>query len=115
MDLPPVRIDENNNQHNAFYHSVTFTFHSFQHILHFISFLDSAGEDYVELRAELTLPAGESELAVQLQLLDDSVVENNEFFLVHLSSTDSSVTISTPSANVTILEDDSETDTLFHY
>ena len=69
---------------------------------------DSAGDDYIEERAELTVPAGENEVSFELQILNDAVVEKNEYFSVELSSSDGSVAIATPSANVTILEDDSK-------
>ena len=74
----------------------------------FVFLFDSAGDDYIEERAELTVPAGENEVSFELQILNDEVVEKKEYFSVDLSSSDDSVAIATPTANVTILEDDSK-------
>ena len=68
----------------------------------------SAGADYVKERLQLIILAGENELVVEIDVLDDSVVEGDEYFSVYLTTEDVSLTVTTPTANVTILEDDSK-------
>ena len=103
MGLPLV------SRHNLLWREIHYLYHSV-FILPDIFFdcLDSAGDDYIEERAELTIPAGENEVSFELQILNDEVVEKNEYFSVDLSSSDDSVAIATLTANVTILEDDSK-------
>ena len=57
---------------------------------------------------QLTIPAGENEVSIEIEILDNGIVEGDEYFLVGLSTTDASLTVATSSANVTILEDDSK-------
>lgn len=53
--------------------------------------------------------AGENGGLVEIEPLDDDVVEGEkEYFSVELTTKDTSLSIPTPSANVTILDDDSE-------
>lgn len=59
-------------------------------------------------RVLVRIPAGENHVTVVIPIIDDVIVEKNEYFLVELSTTDSNVFISTPIANVTIEEDDSK-------
>ena len=56
----------------------------------------------------MSIPAGEDEVTVAIPIIDDVIVERNEYFLVELSTSDTSVLISTPITNVTIEEDDSK-------
>ena len=44
----------------------------------------------------------------EIDVLDDSVVEGDEYFSLYLTTEDVSLTVATPTANVTILEDDSK-------
>ena len=60
---------------------------------------------------ELVIMAGGKGLLVEIEILDDFVVERNEFFAVDLTTSDGSLTVATPSANVTIIEDDSKRNT----
>ena len=64
--------------------------------------------DYLEERLSVNIPAGEDEVTVAIPIIDDVIVERNEYFLVELSTSDTSVLISTPITNVTIEEDDSK-------
>ena len=59
-------------------------------------------------RVLVRIPAGENHVTVVIPIIDDVIVEKNEYFLVELSTTDSNVFISTPIANVTLEEDDSK-------
>ena len=67
-----------------------------------------AGVDYMKERVLVRIPAGENHVTVVIPIIDDVIVEKNEYFLVELSTTDSNVFISTPIANVTLEEDDSK-------
>ena len=68
----------------------------------------SAGEDYIEQRVNVNIPAGDTNYIVEIPFVDDIIVEGAEYFVVHLSTTDSSLVISTTTATVTIQEDDSK-------
>ena len=56
----------------------------------------------------MTIPAGDIDYIIEVALLDDIIVEGDEHFVVHLSTTDSNIVISTATATVTIQEDDSK-------
>ena len=71
-------------------------------------FSPSAGADYVEERLTLTFPAGETTDVVEIEIIDDIIVEGDEYFLIHMTTEDAGVTIATAYANVTLIEDDSK-------
>ena len=81
---------------------------SSEHVCELSVVSGSAGADYVKERLQLIIPAGENELVFEIDVLDDSVVEGDEYFSVYLTTEDVSLTVTTPTANVTILEDDSK-------
>ncbi len=62
------------------------------------------GEDYIDVFPTLVITADSA--CVSLSLIDDEVYENTEGLSVELSSTDPQVIVTTPSAPVTILDND---------
>ena len=64
---------------------------------------------------ELTFLQGTSQQCANISISDDTVLENNEFFSVQLTTTDQAVTLSPRSATVTIGDDDSTLCSLFFH
>ena len=67
-----------------------------------------AGQDYVALSQMISFADGETEQAIQIDLLNDSNYESDEAFLVVLSNVSGGATLGASSAGVTILDDDPE-------
>lgn len=70
--------------------------------------MPTAGEDYTEQSVAVTIPANERNYNLRVPLLDDSVVEGDEYFSVRLTTTDTSLVVAIGTVMVTILEDDSK-------
>ncbi|XP_064391467.1 uncharacterized protein LOC135339314 isoform X2 [Halichondria panicea] len=62
--------------------------------------------DYIDISTTLTFSSGTSSACVQLSTIDDSTYESTEGLSVELESTDSQVTVATPSVLVTIVDND---------
>ena len=60
------------------------------------------------LPTQLTFQPGETELCIQITIIDDVILEDNETFSVGLITTDQAVILNPSSATVTILNNDSE-------
>lgn len=58
---------------------------------------------------ELTFQPGTSSQCASVIVNDDSTLENNEFFLVELTTADEAVRLNPGSANITIIDNDSKT------
>ena len=58
--------------------------------------------------ADLTFDASESRRCLDIGLVDDSILENDEFFTILLASTNQRILIVTNSRTVTIIDDDSK-------
>ncbi|MEO6699140.1 MAG: Calx-beta domain-containing protein [Paraperlucidibaca sp.] len=65
-----------------------------------------AGSDYVAIDLSVTIPAHSTSVLVPVQIVADDLVENNETFLIDLSSTNAQVQINGSPVRVTILNDD---------
>lgn len=70
--------------------------------------MPTAGEDYIKQNVAVTIPANEIDYTLRIPLLDDSIVEGDEYFSIRLFTTDSSVVVSIGTVDVTIQEDDSK-------
>ena len=70
--------------------------------------LSEAGNDYTSVSVDLTLSAGTTSQAVMIMTSTDNRVENEEIFTLSLTSTDSAVTVTTPSATVTLTDETSK-------
>lgn len=70
--------------------------------------MPTAGEDYIKQNVTVTIPANEINYTLRVPLLDDSIVEGDEYFSIRLFTTDSSVVVSIGTVDVTIQEDDSK-------
>lgn len=72
--------------------------------------LNADPEDYIGISQTLVLEAGESQVCVNISIAADDILESltDEFFLVNLSSIDSSVIVSFPSATVFIIDTSSK-------
>jgi subtilisin family serine protease len=65
------------------------------------------GSDYVATEGTLTFNEGESSKTFTVSLISDSVVENNERFVVRLTNpTNGASVVSSPGTEITILDDD---------
>lgn len=70
-----------------------------------------AGEDFVALTAlPVTLPAGAAHVDVPLQLVADNVVETDETFRLHVTSTAERVEVTGSPVTLTIINDDQAPD-----
>ncbi len=68
------------------------------------------GRDYELATTSVIFSSGVFQVCVNLTILDDEIVENNETFILTLTSSDPAVlTGNTGSTEVTILEDDDST------
>jgi uncharacterized delta-60 repeat protein len=65
-----------------------------------------AGQDFVALTTNITLPVGESFVSVTLQVIDDTEVEDPESVVLRLSSPGPNTGIGRAAASLTILDDD---------
>ena len=66
----------------------------------------SGGEDFTELNTSLQFQPGERRVAVTLTLLNDLLIEDEEFFHVSISVGDHSVTVARENASITIMDTD---------
>ena len=73
-----------------------------------LNILSKAGEDFTSVAMMVTFSAGETRASVSVQIIDDDVVEMTEVFTGSLSAVTESVMIETDTADVTIINDDSE-------
>lgn len=64
---------------------------------------------------ELTFQPGTSSQCASVIVNDDSTLENNEIFLVELTTADEAVQLNPTSANITIIDNDSKTVPTFMY
>ena len=64
----------------------------------------TAGEDYTSKATTLTLSAGETETTVMVDIIDDSLLEEDEMFTVVLSGAPAGVTLTPDTAEVTITD-----------
>ena len=58
---------------------------------------------------ELTFQSGTSSQCARVIVNDDSILENNEFLSVELTTADEAVQLNPSSANITIIDNDSKT------
>ncbi len=65
-----------------------------------------AGSDYTALSGTASIPAGQTQVTKTLVILPDTLNEVDETLAVNISSASSNVTVLTPSASMTILDDD---------
>lgn len=72
------------------------------------------GQDYYGGNGSITFAAGVTSVSVDLQTIDDSLVEGNETFSVVLSNPSNDATLSTSSATMTILDNDTQAATGFY-
>lgn len=70
-----------------------------------------AGQDYVAKTGSVIFGPGETFKQVEIQIINDTVLENAENFFVDLSNPSSGTTINSGTATVTIADDDSGTST----
>lgn len=56
----------------------------------------------------MTITANEMNYTLRVPLLNDSVVEGDEYFSIRLTTSDTSLVVAIGKVNVTILEDDSK-------
>ena len=68
----------------------------------------TAGEDYLRLTETLTFVEQESIICSQLEVLNDSFIENSEAVMISLSTNDSAVDVTSASVNVLILDSNRE-------
>lgn len=64
--------------------------------------------DYQGFVEDLTFDVSESRKCFDIGLVDDSILENDEFFTILLASTNERILILTNSCTVTIIDDDSK-------
>ena len=72
------------------------------------TFLLPAGSDYLSAAVEIELGPSVDRGCLDIDILDDSDVEDTETFEVRLESSDTEVEIMISTATVTILDNDSE-------
>ena len=70
--------------------------------------ISPAGVDYEAVTTNLTFNASIPTQVVTIPILDDPIVENNEYFHVTLTTFDTAVTLTSQTASVTIRDNDSK-------
>ncbi|KAI5707079.1 hypothetical protein M8J76_002761 [Diaphorina citri] len=65
-----------------------------------------AGSDYVGAAGKIVFQPGELEQRIRLQVIDDDVFEEDEYFFVHLTKVKDAKLVAPSSATVMILDDD---------
>ena len=73
-----------------------------------LNILSKAGDYFTSVAMMVTFSAGETRASVSVQIIDDDVVEMTEVFTGSLSAVTESVIIGADTADVTIINDDSE-------
>ena len=72
----------------------------------FVSSCTAAGSDYSPISTMLTFTSGTSEQCAHISILEDSILENPENFLVHLATSDEDVKLQYNYSTITILDND---------
>ena len=73
-----------------------------------LNILSKAGDDFTSVAMVVTFSAGQSRASVSVPIIDDILVEMTEVFTGSLSAVTESVVIGEDTADVTIIENDSE-------
>ena len=73
-----------------------------------LNILSKAEEDFTSVTLTTTFLAGETRASVSVPIIDDDMVEMTEIFTGSLSAVTESVIIGADTADVTIINDDSE-------
>jgi len=66
----------------------------------------AAGSDYSPINTTMTFTSGTSEQCAHISILEDSILENPENFLVHLATSDDNVKLLYNYSAITILDND---------
>ena len=73
-----------------------------------LNILSKAGEDFTSVAMMVTFSAGQTRASVSVPIIDDFLVEMTEVFTATLSAVSGNVVIGADTADVTIIENDSE-------
>ena len=76
--------------------------------MYILNILSKAGDDFTSVAMMVTFSAGQSRASVSVPIIDDDVVEMTEIFTGSLSAVTESVMIGVDTADVTIIDNDSE-------
>ena len=73
-----------------------------------LNILSKAGDDFTSVAMMVTFSAGQSNASVSVPIMDDDVIEMTEVFTGSLSAVTESVMIGADTADITIIDNDSE-------